>query len=137
MLTTIYPSTTKNPKPYFHLNYLCEYLKINETLKRFEKIRQIKKAFSKLENIEFEYKHPVNQNAEELPEHYKFHNKTLTKKNDEIKETEVEIKPNVDSTEREKAIDKTFNEDFDLDELLKEHKEPNPVEKNDVYDIPF
>jgi hypothetical protein len=140
ILTTIYPSTTKNPKPYFSLNYLFKYLCITKKLERFEKIRQIKKAFSKLDNIKFEYKHPVNKNAEELPEHYKFHYETINikivnadkiiKHTDSIKESwelseketnDIEIKILV-----EKEIDKTFDVS-DLDELLKEHQDPISV----------
>jgi hypothetical protein len=112
ILTAIYPSTTKNPKPYFNLNYLLDFLSINKNLPRTAKIKQIKQAFSKLDNIEFEYKHPVNQNAEELPEHYKFHYetpikvvKTKEKNADEINQTMNQV------------IDDTFNlDDFDLEE---------------------
>jgi hypothetical protein len=130
ILTAIYPSTTKNPKPYFHLNYLFEFLNINKELARFEKIRQIKKAFSKLENVKFEYKHPVNQNVETMPDHYKFHYETVSENNDVIKE--VEVKPNTDTIEdvkkeMEQSVDETFNEeDFDLDALLADIKKPKP-----------
>lgn len=113
ILTTIYPSTTKNPKPYFSLNYLLKYLAINKNLPRTEKIRQIKKAFSKLENIEFEYKHPVNQNVETMPEHYKFFYETPLK--------DIKTKENQDNDKSKKQmldeIDETFNTDnLDLDD---------------------
>jgi predicted small secreted protein len=142
ILTTIYPSTSKNPKPYFSLNYLFKYLAINKNLKRFEKIRQIKKAFSKLDNIEFEYKHPVNQNAEELPEHYKFHYKTPIK--------DIKTKENQDNNKSQKQIldeiDETFNtDDLDLDDdvnnkkvdLKKIYLNINTDNEDDLYEIPF
>lgn len=142
ILTTIYPSTSKNPKPYFSLNYLFKYLAINKNLKRFEKIRQIKKAFSKLDNIEFEYKHPVNQNAEELPEHYKFHYQTPIK--------DIKTKENQDNNKSQKQIldeiDETFNtDDLDLDDdvnnkkvdLKKIYLNINTDNEDDLYEIPF
>lgn len=109
ILTTIYPSTTKNPTPYFSLNYLFKYLNVNKDLPRTAKIHQIKKAFSKLENIEyFEYKHPVSKTADVLPEHYKFHYKTAV--------TEVKKAPKI-KEEVEKNIDEIFNaDDLNLDD---------------------
>lgn len=142
ILTTIYPSTSKNPKPYFSLNYLLKYLAINKNLPRTEKIRQIKKAFSKLDNIEFEYKHPVNQNAEELPEYYKFHYQTPIK--------DIKTKENQDNNKSQKQIldeiDETFNtDDLDLDDdvnnkkvdLKKIYLNINTDNEDDLYEIPF
>lgn len=137
ILTAIYPSNTKNPKPYFHLNYLLEFLNINKNLARFEKIRQIKKAFSKLENVKFEYKHPVNQNAEELPEHYKFHYETLNVEVEKMDETIEKTEPlkeswelseqEINDVELKKVSDIKIDKIFDssnIDEILEEHKEP-------------
>ena len=109
ILTTIYPSTNKNPTPYFSLNYLFKYLNINKDLPRTEKIRQIKKAFSKLENVEsFEYKHPVNQNVEVLTEHYKFFYETPIKEVKKAPKSKEEV---------EKNIDEIFNaDDLNLDD---------------------
>ncbi|REG84399.1 hypothetical protein [Marinomonas pollencensis] len=59
-------------KGYLHLNYLLDVLKVPEKKQRKERIRQIKNAFKSI-NVDFEYKYPVNQNAEVLEEHYKFH----------------------------------------------------------------
>jgi hypothetical protein len=142
ILTTIYPSTTKNPKPYFSLNYLLKYLAINKNLPRTEKIRQIKKAFSKLENIEFEYKHPVNQNVETMPEHYKFFYETPLKY--------IKTKENQDNDKSKKQmldeIDETFNTDnLDLGDDVNNKKVDlkniylniNTDNEDDLYEIPF
>ncbi|WP_350585998.1 hypothetical protein [Pseudoalteromonas sp. RB2-MNA-CIBAN-0110] len=137
ILTSIYPSTPNNPKPYFSLNYLLKYLDVTKKLPRTAKIKQIKQAFSKLENIKFEYKHPISKSAEELPEHYKFHYETINvevEKTDKIIEkTEPLKKPwelseqEINDVEIKKVSDIEIDNTFDvsdLDEILEEHQEP-------------
>lgn len=98
ILTTIYPSG------YLSLNYLFKYLKVRAELPRTEKIRQIKTAFDNLD-VEWEYKHPATKGDKELPEHYKFHYKTIKPESD----IKSEIKAN------NNVIDKTLDaSDLDL-----------------------
>jgi len=127
ILTSIYPSTSKNPKPYFSLNYLLKYLDVTKKLPRTAKIKQIKQAFSKLENVKFEYKHPISKSAEELSEHYKFHYETINievEKTDKIIEkTEQKINDVETKKVSDTEIDKIFDAS-DLDQILKEHQEP-------------
>lgn len=65
--------TMMKPNGYLSLNYLFKALKVNPNLPRTGRIREIKKAFKKLDFLEWEYKHPVNKNVEVLAGHYKFH----------------------------------------------------------------
>lgn len=121
--------TAIHPSGYLNLNYVLERLKVNKKIPRTAQILQVKKAFSKLENIEFEYKYPVNKNVKELPEHYKFHYKTISKDNT-IKEDKCIIK----------EVSNIFNEeDFDLDALLADIREPVSNEKDleKENEIPF
>jgi len=133
--------TAMKPNGYLNLNYVLECLKVNKKLERTEQILQVKKAFRKLKKLgllDWEYIYPVNKNVKVLPEHYKFHYKATIKDNDTIKENESTLKEV--KNDIMKNIDKTFNEEeFDLDTLLAELKEPVAEKKNDdeLYDIPF
>jgi hypothetical protein len=113
--------TEINPKGYLPLNYLLKVLNVNPKLSRTGRIREIKQAFKSLEELgllNWKYKHPVNKNAEEVPEEvpedYKFHYETINIETEKTAETVRDDEP-----ELKQAIDETFNtEDFDLDELL-------------------
>ena len=97
---------------YLDLYYLFKVLDLNEIKRRDHKVAKIKSAFSKLKNVEYTYKHPKNQNAEKLDEHYKFHYKTLI-------DTEINTAGNAD-------LDNTFDtsdiRDLDIEE--EEKNEP-------------
>jgi len=130
--------TEINPKGYLPLNYLLKVLNVNPKISRTGRIREIKQAFKSLEELgllNWNYKHPVNKNAEEVPEDYKFHYETINIETEKTAETVRD-----DDPELKQTIDEVFNtEDFDLDELLAELKEPVADKKNDdeLYDIPF
>lgn len=62
--------TTLRPRGYFDLNFLIKVLNIKNG-HRSSKIRTIKEAFKSL-NINVRYSHPSNQNADILPEHFRF-----------------------------------------------------------------
>jgi len=59
-------------KGYLHLNYLFKILSIKSDLNRSDRIRQVKRAFNGIK-LNFEYKHPKNQNDEIKPEHFIFY----------------------------------------------------------------
>jgi len=104
ILTTIYPNG------YLSLNYLFKYLKVKTELPRTEKIRQIKTAFDNLD-VEWEYKHPAKKGDKELPEHYKFHYKTI--------KPETDIKSVIKANNN--AVDKTFDTselDLNINEVV-------------------
>ncbi|PAR26846.1 hypothetical protein, partial [Vibrio metoecus] len=71
------------PKGFLNLNYLLKVLSVNDNLNRTDKIRQIRRAFNGIK-LNFEYKHPKNQNDEIKPEHYKFYYDTLENKSNDI-----------------------------------------------------
>ncbi|MGR6779789.1 hypothetical protein ACU5B6_09180 [Moritella viscosa] len=114
IITSIYPNG------YFYLNYLLDFLNVNKELDRYEKIRQIKKAFKKLKELElltWEYKHPVNQMVEELPEHYKFHYKKVVEVEEFSEEyfDNYEKQPETEKTQKEQELVKVKEENNNLD----------------------
>lgn len=80
--------TLMKPTGYLHLNYLLKVLSIKNNLNRSDKIRQIRRAFNGIK-LEFEYKHPKNQNDEIKPEHFKFYYDTKQKTEDDLKNEEL------------------------------------------------
>ncbi|MBB1363021.1 hypothetical protein H5125_12790 [Shewanella sp. SR44-4] len=68
--------TQLKPSGYFDLNYMIKVLMLNKVSRRNNKIAKIKNAFDN-SGVDFIYKHPNNQNAKVLDEHYKFHYKTI------------------------------------------------------------
>lgn len=71
------------PKGFLNLNYLLKVLSVNDNLNRTDKIRQVRRAFNGIK-LNFEYKHPKNQNDEIKPEHFKFYYDTLESKSNDI-----------------------------------------------------
>ncbi|MGR6778516.1 hypothetical protein ACU5B6_13095 [Moritella viscosa] len=108
---------------YFDLYYLFKVLELNEIKRRDHKIAKIKSAFSKLKNIEYSYKHPKNQNAEKLDDHYKFHYKTLIET--VIKTAENDSLDNIFDTADIDDID-----DLDIEE--EEKNEPWQMSKAEI-----
>jgi hypothetical protein len=133
--------TAIHPNGYLNLNYVLECLKVNKELERTDQILQVKKAFRKLKKLgllDWEYIYPVNKNVKLSPDDYKFHYKATIKNNETIKESVSTLKDV--KKEMEQSVDETFNEeDFDLDALLADIKEPVSTKNNDgeLYDIPF
>lgn len=133
--------TAIHPNGYLNLNYVLECLKVNKKLERTDQILQVKKAFRKLKKLgllDWEYIYPVNKNVKLSPDDYKFHYKATIKNNETIKESVSTLKDV--KKEMEQSVDETFNEeDFDLDALLADIKEPVSSKNNDgeLYDIPF
>ncbi|MGG5571401.1 hypothetical protein [Vibrio diazotrophicus] len=80
--------TLMKPTGYLHLNYLLKVLSIKNNLNRSDKIRQIRRAFNGIK-LEFEYKHPKNQNDEIKPEHFRFYYDSTQKTENDLKNEEL------------------------------------------------
>ncbi|MCG9613090.1 hypothetical protein L1D41_25970 [Vibrio harveyi] len=94
---------------YFDYYYLCKVLDLNGIKRRDNRIAKIKKAFKNIE-VEFEYKHPKNQNEKREEEHYKFFYSKTSLYSDNKKVTNVLS---------DDYIDEIFSvDDFDFDEII-------------------
>lgn len=138
---------------YKGLNYLINvldvetYKKNGEPKKRTNIIKDINIAFDNFNYLIFHvYQKPKNQHTAVKEGDFKFHYQTLAQIKKEQCARYLEVLDAWHELDRaleiqpEQDIDEVFKtENFDLDKLLEDLKEPDSIQKNDdkLYEIPF